>query len=132
MMFIYRTHTVNLTDLNWSDNSGFSLVNFKVTDLYSSKGSINSNLENTLNVALALQSKIDHLLNRSFREFCSNRFSSWCGGVKNRLSNWCVVRVLWLAESLTPQSQSSLQGTFDVRTDIKVLSTKADYGEAGM
>ena len=38
MMFIHRTHTVNLTDLNWSDNSGFSLVNFKVTDLYSSKG----------------------------------------------------------------------------------------------
>ena len=34
--------------------------------------------------------------------------------------------------NLTPQSQSSLQGTFDVWTDIKVLSTKADHGEAGL
>ena len=34
--------------------------------------------------------------------------------------------------SLTPQSQSSLQGTFDVWSNIKVLSTKADHREAGM
>ena len=33
---------------------------------------------------------------------------------------------------LTPQSQLSLQGTFDVWMDIKVLSTKADRGEVGM
>ena len=34
--------------------------------------------------------------------------------------------------SLTPQGQLSLQGTFDVWTDIKVLWTKADNEEAGM
>ena len=43
------------------------------------------------------------------------------------------LRIHWPANfDLTPQSQSSLQGTFDVWTDIKVLSTKANHGEAGM
>ena len=31
---------------------------------------------------------------------------------------------------LTPQGQLSLQGTFGVWTDVKVLWTKADKGEA--
>ena len=34
--------------------------------------------------------------------------------------------------NLTPQAQLSLQGTFGVWTDTKVLWTKADDGEAGM
>ena len=38
----------------------------------------------------------------------------------------------WKDYHLTPQSQLSLQGTFYVWTDIKVLLTKADHGEAGM
>ena len=34
--------------------------------------------------------------------------------------------------NLTPQAQSSLQGTFGVWTDVKVLWTQADEGDAGM
>ena len=34
--------------------------------------------------------------------------------------------------TLTPQGQLSLQGTFSVWTDVSVLWTKADEGEAGM
>ena len=33
---------------------------------------------------------------------------------------------------LTPQGQLSLRGTFGVWTDVQVLWTKADEGEAGM
>ena len=44
--------------------------------------------------------------------------------------DWTKFRIFFFI--LTPQSQSSLQGTFDVWTDIKVLSTKVDNGEAAM
>ena len=43
--------------------------------------------------------------------------------LKHKFSNFAV---------LTRQSQLSVQGTFYVWTDIKVLLTKADHGEAGM
>ena len=43
-----------------------------------------------------------------------------------------LLSIFWpLVVFLTPQSQLSLQGTFDVWTDIKVLSTKADHGRRG-
>ena len=35
-------------------------------------------------------------------------------------------------DGLTPQAQLSIQGTFDVWTDVEVLWTKADEGETGM
>ena len=44
----------------------------------------------------------------------------WIFSVNTKVSN------------ITPQGQLSLQETFDVWTDVKVLWTKADEWEAGM
>ena len=61
--------------------------------------------------------------NQDFRKFNAGK---WHMKLESPIWNLTAFLIL------TPQGQLSLQGTFGVWTDVEVLWTKADEGEAGM